>query len=138
MCNNDILRARLLDIIYLFFFLFSPHRNQGERGAKVCNNDILPARDYLALFIFFFFFFLHTEIKEREAQAEVVRLLLTLLPPANRDTLWALLRFLATVHRHSGDTTLRDGTEVMIMIITMIIIIILIFFKFIFINDNLK
>ena len=53
-----------------------------------------------------------TEIKDRETQSEVVRLLLTLLPPANRDTLWALLRFLATVHRHSGDSSLQDGTEV--------------------------
>lgn len=39
-------------------------------------------------------------------------MLLTLLPPANRDTLWALLRFLATVHRHSADSTDGKGREV--------------------------
>ncbi|KAK7097111.1 rho GTPase-activating protein 6-like [Littorina saxatilis] len=52
------------------------------------------------------------KIKDREIQAEAVRLLLTLLPAANRDTLWALLRFLATVHRHSVDSTDRHGREV--------------------------
>lgn len=51
-------------------------------------------------------------IKDRERQAEAIRLLLTLLSPPNRDTLWALLRFLATVHRHSADTTDNSGNEV--------------------------
>ncbi|XP_025086406.1 LOW QUALITY PROTEIN: rho GTPase-activating protein 36-like [Pomacea canaliculata] len=52
------------------------------------------------------------KLEDREQQAEAVRLLLTLLPPANRDTLWALLRFLATVHRHSADSTDGKGREV--------------------------
>ncbi|KAL8576342.1 hypothetical protein ACOMHN_048909 [Nucella lapillus] len=52
------------------------------------------------------------KIKDREAQAEAVRLLLTLLPPANRDTFWALLRFLSTVHRHSEDCRDSTGHEV--------------------------
>ncbi|XP_076467624.1 uncharacterized protein LOC143298629 [Babylonia areolata] len=52
------------------------------------------------------------KIKDRETQAEAVRLLLTLLPPANRDTLWSLLRFLATVHRHSEDTVDSSGREI--------------------------
>lgn len=52
------------------------------------------------------------KIQDRQLQAEAMRLLLTLLPPANRDTLWVLLRFLATVHRHSEDTTDRNGTEI--------------------------
>nr|KAG5707766.1 hypothetical protein BaRGS_015926 [Batillaria attramentaria] len=52
------------------------------------------------------------KIEDRQRQAEAIRLLLTLLPPANRDTLWSLLRFLATVHRHSADTVDSNGKEV--------------------------
>ncbi|KAL8582231.1 hypothetical protein ACOMHN_036988 [Nucella lapillus] len=51
------------------------------------------------------------KIKEREKQAEAMRLMLTLLPVANRDTLWALLCFLLTVHHHSEDRTDDSGQE---------------------------
>ena len=53
-----------------------------------------------------------TELQDRHVKMEAMRLLVTLLPPANRDTLWALLRFLHTVHTHAADTVSDSGEEV--------------------------
>ncbi|XP_078601198.1 uncharacterized protein LOC144876128 isoform X2 [Branchiostoma floridae x Branchiostoma japonicum] len=45
-------------------------------------------------------------------QIAVLRLLLALLPVPNRDTLYALLQFLAVVNRHSQDSVDENGQEV--------------------------
>ena len=56
--------------------------------------------------------FLFTEIKDETERNQVLRLLVTLLPVANRDTLYALLNFLNVVVRHSSDQRDINGTEV--------------------------
>ena len=47
-----------------------------------------------------------------EKQLEVTRMLLSLLPVANRDTLWALLQFLSNVKKHSTDEIDETGQTV--------------------------
>ncbi|KAH3841932.1 rho GTPase-activating protein 6-like isoform X2 [Dreissena polymorpha] len=47
-----------------------------------------------------------------EQQLEVTRMLLALLPVANRDTLWALLQFLYKVDQHSSDVIDERGETV--------------------------
>ncbi|XP_060531686.1 uncharacterized protein LOC132705231 [Cylas formicarius] len=57
--------------------------------------------------------FVHTQrIRNRRLQTEALQHLVHLLPPANRDTLYALLSFLATVARHSDDGKNDLGEEV--------------------------
>ncbi|XP_053398981.1 rho GTPase-activating protein 6-like isoform X2 [Mercenaria mercenaria] len=46
---------------------------------------------------------------EIEKQIEVTRMLISLLPVANRDTLWALLQFLYKVAEHSTDVLDENG-----------------------------
>ena len=53
-----------------------------------------------------------SELKEREKRLSASQMLVSLLPVANRDTLWALLQFLARVVQHSKDTIDENGHEV--------------------------
>lgn len=50
-----------------------------------------------------------TGIRNRRLQFEALQHLVQLLPPANRDTLWALLSFLFMVAKHSSDVTDASG-----------------------------
>lgn len=46
---------------------------------------------------------------EIEKQIDVTRMLISLLPVANRDTLWSLLQFLYKVAEHSTDVMDENG-----------------------------
>ncbi|KAH9492629.1 Rho GTPase-activating protein 6, partial [Bulinus truncatus] len=48
-------------------------------------------------------------MKDEHKRHNALRLLISMLPVANRDTLWALLRFLATVSQHASDATDEKG-----------------------------
>nr|KAI8757403.1 rho GTPase-activating protein 6-like [Biomphalaria glabrata] len=48
-------------------------------------------------------------MKDEHKRHNALRLLISMLPVANRDTLWALLRFLATVCQHAADATDEKG-----------------------------
>ena len=52
------------------------------------------------------------EIMNRSRRQEALRYLVSLLPVANRDTLWTLLCFLSVVAQHSKDTRDEQGTVV--------------------------
>ncbi|VEN64394.1 unnamed protein product [Callosobruchus maculatus] len=57
--------------------------------------------------------FVHTQrIRNRRLQFEALQYLVQLLPPANRDTLYALLCFLANVAKNSDDTKDEEGNPV--------------------------
>lgn len=51
-------------------------------------------------------------IRNRRLQFEALQHLIQLLPTANRDTLYALLTFLAMVAQNAADTKDEAGTEV--------------------------
>jgi hypothetical protein len=53
-----------------------------------------------------------TGLYDVEKQVEVTRMLISLLPVANRDTLWALLQFLYKVAEHSTDVLDENGQTV--------------------------
>ncbi len=53
-----------------------------------------------------------TELQNRGQRRDALRLLVLLLPQANRDTLHQLLQFLSRVALHSDGIILIDGTEV--------------------------
>lgn len=52
----------------------------------------------------------HEGIRNRRLQLEAISHLVKLLPPAHRDTLYALLKFLAHVASCSDDVTSSDGS----------------------------
>ncbi|XP_022901531.2 uncharacterized protein [Onthophagus taurus] len=57
--------------------------------------------------------FVHTQkIRNRRLQFEALQHLIQLLPPSNRDTLFALLNFLSTVAKHASDYKNALGEEV--------------------------
>lgn len=51
-------------------------------------------------------------LNEIEKQIDVTRMLISLLPVANRDTLWALLQFLYKAAEHSTDALDENGQTV--------------------------
>ena len=51
-------------------------------------------------------------IQDVEKQMSVTRMLITLLPVPNRDTLWSLLQFLFKVNEHSTDAIDENGLTV--------------------------
>lgn len=52
------------------------------------------------------------ELSSSAQRRDALRLFCLLLPPANRDTLQALVQFLSRVALHSDGIILIDGTEV--------------------------
>ena len=56
--------------------------------------------------------FVLSAIDDVNRRVSVLRLLVSLLPPANRDTLWTLLSFLGVLVKHSDDTVDENGQQV--------------------------
>ena len=53
-----------------------------------------------------------SELTQEEDQLSATRLLISLLPVPNRDTLWELLEFLSKVNKHSTDALDESGQTV--------------------------
>lgn len=55
-------------------------------------------------------------IRHRKLQLEALQYLIQLLPPSNRDTLYALLNFLAVVAQHADDRKDQSGKIITVQI----------------------